>query len=155
MLRHINDKAKSITMMLEETVREALMHSDKVALPIIFCFFTGDLPAYAAKMPRDPEPATGMAFGTDFVVVLEHALACNAAVHDGAILIGRDGPLSPYSVAGWSYRLLPPPMDSSIHNKGSAFNSCLAMSAVKNVDVLYLLNREGLSIFQAGNLITD
>ena len=137
-------------MTLQNALIEALTRSDLAALPIILCFFTGDLPPYAAKMPRDPEPASGMTFGTDFVAVLEHALACNPATHDGAILIGRDGPDRPYRVAGWSYRLLPPPLDSAIPNKGSAFNSCLAMSAVINVDMVYLFNREGLSIFRTG-----
>lgn len=153
MLRHRNDKAKLIAMDLQKTLNAALTQSDLITLPIILCFFTGDMPAYATKMPREPEPASGMTFGIDFMDVFEKALECNAAIHDGAILIGRERAVSPYRIAGWSYRLLPPPLDSAIPNKGSAFNSCLAMSAVGNVDMLYLFSREGFSIFRAGTLI--
>jgi len=130
------------------------MRSDLVTLPIILCFFTGGMPIHAAPMLREPAPPIGMAFDLSFADTLERAISINPAVHDGAILIGRETASSSYSVAGWSYRLLPPPVTTAIPNKGSAFNSCLAMSAISEIDALYLFRREGLSVFQAGALIS-
>jgi hypothetical protein len=141
-------------MEFESALTESLMRSDRVILPIILCFYSGDMPDYVARMPREPEPAVGMAFGADFLSVLENALTQNAAVHDGAIMIGREQFGSSYRVSGWSYRLLPPAADEAVPNKGSAFNSCLAMSSVRNVDLVYLFNRGGLSIFRSGAVVS-
>jgi hypothetical protein len=153
MLRHENDKAKRSAMILPKALNDALIRSDLVTFPIILCFYTGEMPPAAAKMPREPEAANGMSFGADFVEVLEQALEHNAAIHDGAIMIGRADAASHYRIVGWSYRLLPPPLDGGMPNKGSAFNSCLAMSAVANIDMLYLFSRREFSVFQAGTLV--
>jgi hypothetical protein len=60
-------------------------------------------------------------------------------------MIGRANLDAPYIIAGWSFRLfasaVPP---STEENRGSAFNSCVAMSAVAGVDALYLISKSGV-----------
>jgi len=120
--------------------------------PVIGCLYTGSsLPPYCVRMPRRPEPATGMALDARFASVLEEALALNPAIHDGAILIGRPGTGDPYRIVGWSYRLIPPPGPVEAEpNRGSAFNSCLAMSSVATIDRVYLLSTDGAFSFRHG-----
>ncbi len=111
---------------------------------IILCFYTGSLPRDCAPMPRDPAPAVGASFDERFAEVLADATQLNPAVHDGAIMIGRTNPDSPYMISNWSFRLFAKSQTLSIEtNRGSAFNSCIAMSLVDGVDVLYLISRVG------------
>jgi hypothetical protein len=121
---------------------------------VIACLYTGrDLPAYCAAMPRLPEPRVGMIFNEDFSSLLERVLAINPAVHDGAIMIGRTAAAMAYHIVGWSYRLYPP--DSRYvaePNRGSAFNSCLAMSGVETIDRVYLISKGGVFRFEKGAL---
>lgn len=124
-----------------------------LVLPVILCFFTGRTPEHASPMPRNPTPRTGMKFGEDFGAVLLDALSCNHAVHDGAIMLGRPDVRKEYTVFGWSYRLHPPSISSNIENRGSAFNSCLAMSCTTGVDTLLLISREGGVQFCDGKIV--
>jgi hypothetical protein len=111
---------------------------------IILCFYTGGLPGDCALMPRDPAPAVGAPFDERFAGVLADATQLNPAVHDGAIMIGRTGFDSPYMISGWSFRLFAKSQKFSIEtNRGSAFNSCIAMSMMDGVDVLYLISKVG------------
>jgi hypothetical protein len=56
-----------------------------------------------------------------------------------------------YRVVGWSYRLLPPPgLAAAEPNRGSAFNSCLAMSNVETIDRIYLVSADGVFSFREG-----
>jgi hypothetical protein len=59
-----------------------------------------------------------MAFDEKFSLVFVQALVANPAIHDGAILIGRQGDRDTYRILGWSYRLLPPPGPSSRSQPG-------------------------------------
>lgn len=127
--------------------------SPGVILPVIACLFTGPLPPYASAMLRDPAPAIGTELNERFPDVLREALQINSAVHDGAIMLGRDHVTDAYAVAGWSFRLYPPEFGVPISNRGSAFNSCLAMSAVRGIDRIFLVSREGLYRFSAGEVL--
>jgi hypothetical protein len=112
---------------------------------VILCFYTGGLPSDCAPMPRDPAPTVGSPFDERFASVLADATRLNPAVHDGAIMIGRTGAGSPYLISGWSFRLFAKAKILSIEtNRGSAFNSCLAMSMVDGVDALYLISKVGV-----------
>jgi hypothetical protein len=92
-----------------------------------------------------------MAFDINFSSVFGQALAATPAVHDGAILIGREKASDVYHVVGWSYRLFPPPSPAAAEpNRGSAFNSCLAMSNVEAIDRIYLASAAGIFIFRQG-----
>lgn len=119
---------------------------------LIGCLYTGStLPPHCIPMPRRPEPATGIAVDASFPSILLQALAVNPAVHDGAILIGRKRSTDAYRIAGWSYRLVPPPGPAeSEPNRGSAFNSCLAMSSVETIDRIYLISADGVFRFRHG-----
>lgn len=101
-------------------------------------------------MQRDPAPPVGMPFALDFPDIFGAALDLNAAIHDGAVMIGRADPGHPYLVVGWSYRLHPPQVEATHPNKGSAFNSCVAMSAVGGIDKLILIGRDGTFRFRHG-----
>lgn len=120
--------------------------------PVIGCLYTGaSLPRYCVRMPRRPEPAIGIALDAHFSSILEKAVALNPAIHDGAILIGRPRASDPYRIFGWSYRLIPPPGPVEAEpNRGSAFNSCLAMSSVETIDRIYLVSADGVFIFKCG-----
>lgn len=135
----------------------ALGRSDGLILPVILCFFTGHAPEYASPMPRSPAPEAGMTFGENFGDILADALRQNQAVHDGAVMLGRPARENKYRVSGWSYRLHPPAISISVVNKGSAFNSCLAMSCLTGVDALFLIAREGTFKFCEGEIakLTD
>jgi hypothetical protein len=117
---------------------------------IISFLYTGvDLPPHCAPMPRLPEPVTGMIFDDGFPSVLGRTLELNAAIHDGAIMIGRSVSMLPYYIVGWSYRLFPPQGACEAEpNRGSAFNSCLAMSSVETVDRVYLISKGGVFRFE-------
>jgi hypothetical protein len=119
---------------------------------ILLCFYTGaEAPEYLEPMLRVPEPPTGQPFDDDFADAYRSALQINPSIHDGAIVFGRQTDGVPYSVTGWSLRLLPPPSKSvAIPNRGSAFNSCLAMSTVPGVDRLLLISNGSLTAFEKG-----
>jgi hypothetical protein len=96
-------------------------------------------------MPRDPVPPVGVPFEDGFAATLANATLLNPAVHDGAIMIGRVDPAAPYVVSGWSFRLYAKPPASSVGtNRGSAFNSCIAMSLVAGIDGIYLISKLGV-----------
>lgn len=99
-------------------------------------FYTGPgLPDFCSAMVRDPLPKCGHVIDGGFVSELQGALRANPSVHDGAIMCGRESAKKKYRVTGWSYRLYPPVFDGTLFpNKGSAFNSGLAMSRVESVD---------------------
>jgi hypothetical protein len=120
------------------------------ASTIIVCLYTGPgLPPHCAPMPRVPEPLAGMLFDDRFPAVVAAALASNPAVHDGAVMIGRRSSAFAYRVVGWSYRLYPPrgPGEAEA-NRGSAFNSCLAMSSLEMIDRVYLISKGGVFGFE-------
>lgn len=121
---------------------------------IITCFYTGNTePAFCAPMSREPLPATELTFDDSFPSVVVQALMINPSVHDGAIMIGRSSVAEEYRIYGWSYRLYPPETRLGAElNRGSAYNSCLAMSAVANVDRLYLISSMGIDRFQQGSV---
>lgn len=121
---------------------------------MMLCLFTGsNLPDCCAAMSRDPRPDTGSIFGKDFLDVYARAIAQNAAVHDGAIMVGRRGETEPYRLEGWSYRLFPPDTAQTIEpNRGSAFNSCLEMSKMARVDATYLVSENRLLRFITGGV---
>jgi hypothetical protein len=105
-------------------------------------------------MPRTPSPSVGQLFDEDFAAVLATAIRLNPAVHDGAIMIGRADCYSPYIISGWSFRLFAGSAISLIEaNRGSAFNSCIAMSTVTGVDGLYLISKAGIERCSRGKAL--
>ena len=105
-------------------------------------------------MPRLPAPRIGIILSESFGFYLHEAIAMNEAVHDGAIMLGREFSEKEYYVTGWSFRLFPPPtLSAQEPNRGSAFNSCLAMSCVAKVDRLYLINRSATIRFEGGHFL--
>lgn len=123
--------------------------------PTIACLYTGaDCPSSCAPMLRDPEPVTGQELNDSFVELLSTALTLNDAVHDGAIMLGRTSASEEYRITGWSYRLFPlPTATESEPNRGSAFNSCLAMSVVTGIDRIYLVGPGRVYRFREGSFV--
>lgn len=101
-------------------------------------------------MPREPLPDTGQTFDESFSNILKQAIAENSSIHDGAIILSSEAAGNTYSIAGWSYRLHPPLIVSTIANKGSAFNSCLAMSTMQEIDAVFLVTRDIIYRFLDG-----
>jgi len=92
-----------------------------------------------------------MPFDETFVEHLSSAWEQNPSIHDGAVMIHRPALTDKYRVAGWSYRLFPPSTTAGTpSNRGSAFNSCFAMSGVAGVDALYLVVASGIWKFGDG-----
>ena len=121
----------------------------------IMVFYTGSgLPDFCSAMVRDPPPKCGHAIDRGFVLELQGALRGNPSVHDGAIMCGRESTKNEYKVTGWSYRLYPPAFEGTLFpNKGSAFNSGLAMSCVESVDrVLFWSSGRGWC-FEGGSVL--
>ncbi|WP_133162180.1 hypothetical protein [Hyphococcus luteus] len=111
------------------------------------------LPAFVSPMPRDPEPATGMAIDHDFLNQLRKACSLNPAIHDGAVLGGYDEALGRYVVTGWSYRLFAPNAGiSELMNMGARFHSSLAMSCVDHVDGVITWSPEQAYLFTTGQV---
>jgi hypothetical protein len=135
----------------EEIIAASIRHQTAHATYII-CLFTGDLPAACEAMPRLPSPQTGIPFDDSFPEVLAQAVNLNPAVHDGAIMVGRTDSGCAYQVAGWSFRLFAGHARAATNasNRGSAFNSCLAMSIVEGVDCIYLASGKHLEKFEHG-----
>jgi hypothetical protein len=121
---------------------------------VILCLFTGArLPAACEPMVRFPVPRTDILFDGRFPQELAQAIAQNPAVEDGAIMVGRVSAAVPYRVVGWSFRLFPPStLVKAPANRGSAFNSCLAMSTVSTVDRVYLVSGSGVFAFYYGEV---
>jgi hypothetical protein len=119
---------------------------------LIACLYTGPAaPAAASPMPRAPEPPLGAPLDPSFGACIEDTFNTNGSLHDGAIMLGRDETAATYRVTGWSYRLFPPPYGSAAGvNRGSAFHSCLAMSAQADVDVIYLISGNRAYRFRRG-----
>jgi len=117
---------------------------------LMLCLYTGlNLPACCEPMLRDPNPDTGTRWGDHFMDAYFAALAINPAVHDGAVGIGRTDFTESYAIMAWSLRLFPSPSGVNTEaNRGSAFNSCLAMSSVAGVDRLYLVTAGQLMCFE-------
>lgn len=126
--------------------------SDRLASSLLLCIYTGSaLPEYCQPMRRDPRPTVGMLWDSNFAEAYRSAMATNSAVHDGAVGIGRTDAQSPYRITAWSLRLFPPGEGRIAEpNRGSAFNSCLAMSVVHGVDRMYLVTAGQLVRFDAG-----
>jgi hypothetical protein len=102
-------------------------------------------------MLRIPEPQIGQPLDESFVDRIASAIALNPAVHDGAVMLGRKDMWSGYRITGWSYRLFPADgTGNRFPNRGSAFNSCLAMSSEPGVDRLYMINRVRAWRFENG-----
>jgi hypothetical protein len=92
-----------------------------------------------------------MLLDDNFRIILAQTIAQNPAVHDGAVMIGRQREGDVYRIIGWSYRLFPPPVDALVQpNRGSAFNSCIAMSLVSQVDRVYLFSKAEMLRFEQG-----
>ena len=119
----------------------------------IVCLFTGEaLPKNCAAMARMPMAPIGQTLDRSFPDHLAQAHSINSAMHDGAVMLGRTTNQGPYTIAGWSFRLFPPESGTlKVENRGSAFNSCLAMSLVSNVDRVYLVTGETSYRFERGS----
>ena len=130
------------------TAEERQSHST-----LIVCFFTGEgAPPHCAAMLRVPAPPTGSSVTDSFHVQIDAAIELNSTVHDGAILVGRNRTSEDYAIRGWSYRLFPPHNEACQDaNRGSAFNSGLAMSTVEGIDAVYLASNNTVSKFVLGN----
>ena len=123
--------------------------------PLLVCLYSGSrLPRFVEPMPREPEVEVGGVLDATFALTYREALRRNPELHDGAVLARRDGPAGDaYSVSGWSYRLFPPALGTlASANRGSAFHSCRAMSALQEVDAMILFARSERSIFIDGEL---
>ena len=120
--------------------------------PTIACLYTGVVPpSSCAPMLRLPTPPIGHALDFTFIKHLKAALKLNEAIHDGAVMFGREAEGATYGLVGWSYRLFPGEAETDrVPNRGSAFNSCIAMSVVENIDRLYLVTPKGGSRFVNG-----
>ncbi|MFB6453527.1 hypothetical protein [Bradyrhizobium tunisiense] len=121
--------------------------------PLICCLYDYDNPPrFAEPMPRDPRPEVGQLVDSNFAEVVRAAIALNEAIHDGAIMAAVDNH-SRCTIKGWSYRLFPPPAEiPPPPNKGSAFNSCAAMSLVPGVLALYLVSKGSAWRFERGGV---
>ena len=117
---------------------------------LLLCLYAGVAPtAYACPMPREPKPATGFLIDDSFAAYYAAALKVNSAIHDGAVMACKSG--DSYTVQGWSFRLFPPAIAQCEEvNRGTAFHSCLAMSAVPSVDGLILCSRKEAIVFCEG-----
>ena len=121
----------------------------------IIVFYTGqNIPEFSTEMIRDPLPNRGQVVDEGFVFALQQAIKINPAIHDGAIMCGRIACGDGYKITGWSYRLHPPSYkENLVPNKGSAFNSGLAMSFVRSVDrVLFWSSGTGWC-FESGSIL--
>ncbi|MBW9052266.1 hypothetical protein [Rhizobium mesosinicum] len=116
---------------------------------MIACLYSGRFPEFCSPMVRDPAPPIGMELDARFFCHVTEAIATNHSVHDGAIMLGRQDSNSNYVITGWSFRLFAP--ESTIAapaNRGSAFNSCLAMAQVTDVDRIYLHSSGKMYLFK-------
>jgi len=142
--------------MTEQSIREILGRLPHVDATLILCFFTGErLPRFVAPMVLVPEPPVNRRFDVDFASVRASVLQLNPAVHDGAVMVGRASETEDYRIVGWSHRMFPPEGSrKGAANKGTAYNSCLAMSEIESVDALYLQSRDRRLIFRYGKALS-
>jgi hypothetical protein len=126
----------------------------RTPVTVMVCLFTGpQFPPFCSPMVRSPSPDVGVCWDESFPAVLASALAFNPSIHDGAVMVGRRAAQMRYSIHGWSFRLYPPESAYAAQpNRGSAFNSCLAMSDVNRVDCVYLQSVDGVFRFERGNI---
>lgn len=120
----------------------------------IVCFYTStNLPDFVEPMLRSPNIPLGSKFDITFSDKLLDAIKLNPSVHDGAILVGRETSAGSYNITGWSCRLFPPsaPVEF-VANRGSAFNSCHAMSVLHEVDAIYLWSSGKIYRFENGRI---
>lgn len=104
-------------------------------------------------MPRDPLPPVGWSMNCDLGERLEEALDLNYSIHDGAIIFERREPTKYPICNGWSYRLYPPEVAAQITpNKGSAFNSALAMSCVSGMEAVLTWSDDRILKFNSGRI---
>jgi hypothetical protein len=138
--------------MSDWSIGEILSRLPPTEATLIICFFTGKcLPQFIAPMVLVPEPPVNCAFDLDFANVRASALQLNPAVHDGAVMIGRETEAANYRIVGWSHRMFPPEGSrKGAANKGTAYNSCLAMSQIASVDMLFLQSRGQRVVFRHG-----
>lgn len=122
---------------------------------LLLCLYASEIAAsYAEPMLRSPEPPTGFVIDERFAMHYVAALKTNPAIHDGAIMGRRIA--ERYVVSGWSHRLFPPPITTAqVENRGSAFNSCLAMSALNGLDGLLLFSGGELLAFRDGRVLKE
>jgi hypothetical protein len=146
-------RLESVVKLLDRTFK-GLIGRAAGASPLICCVFNQDQwPAYAEPMHRDPLPAIGQPVAGDFGEIVRQATTVNPAVHDGAVMaaLGKDFTCR---IVGWSYRLFPPSGKfQALANKGSAFNSCLAMSAIDGVIGIYLVSGDSAWRFDQGQAL--
>lgn len=119
---------------------------------VIVCLYTAKAPpANCAPMLREPTPKSSVYLDSQFPRLMGREISKNTSIHDGAVMFGRPSRRRRYRVTGWSFRLFPPPASIiSEPNRGSAFNSCLAMSVTPMVDRTYLVGATELFRFQHG-----
>ena len=125
-----------------------------VGIPEIMIFHTGlHMPEYVSPMPRDPNPNLGVSFGRRYYEVLGNSVEQNQSLHDGAVLFQRQSSYENYALLAWSCRLFPPNARNQVkvHNRGSAFNSCLALSATDQLDLITLFSAKELLVFSDGD----
>lgn len=139
---------KNLDQLMLATVKGRQSHST-----LIVCFFTGGAtPPHCAGMLREPAPPVGSRLTIDFPEQIDAAIELNPSIHDGAVIVGRNCTTDAYTIRGWSYRLFPPSNKALQEpNRGSAFNSGLAMSLVEGVDAIYLSSIQGVSRFVRGS----
>ena len=120
----------------------------------ILCLINGaDALRYVDPMFRKPCPDVGFLLSNDFANHLDQAIQLNPSIHDGAIICQRRAPGGKYFVEAWSMRLLPPKFSSvDFPNRGSAFNSALAMSVVPQVDAIYCWSNGEVWKFSSGTM---
>ncbi len=138
--------------MTERAIREILSRLPPVETTLIVCFFTGKrLPQFVAPMVLVPEPPVNFTFDASFPSVRASVLQLNPAVHDGAVMVCRESVAEDYRIIGWSHRMFPPEGSrKGAANRGTAHNSCLAMSQITSVDMLYLQSRGQRVVFRHG-----
>lgn len=137
-----------------EEILTDLIEKARALHPKIICLYTGAaLPGYCDPMPRFPTPPIGMKLDHSFANVVVREIKKNPSLHDGALLFGRPNKRSQYELVGWSYRMFPPTQNAQGEsNRGSAFNSCLAMSKIVSIDAVYLVASDGMTCFEKGRL---
>ena len=118
----------------------------------LVCFITKQTAfSYIDQMPRSPMPPTGNPLSMEFARELKNALSMNSSIHDGAVIFEDESSEGNYKLKAWSCRLLPPSVSNNTHdNRGSAFNSGLAMSAVDGVEFVFYWSQGDLWRFEAG-----
>lgn len=87
----------------------------------------------------------------DLAERMNSAIEINPSVHDGALVFRRAEASGRYLQEHWSCRLAPPPIGAHKYkNRGSAFNSALAMSLLDDVDIVYFWSDEKIYRFVDG-----